>query len=172
MADVAQPWSAQMLERFYEDYRGVARAVLARDSAASRIDPTELAHDAAIRIFRLERMEVGGRTHFLSLAARVMRQVLIDEVRRYRATKRQAPQTMTQWPAAADGETGFDLEAFDDALARLQAADPERGWIVEQRFYAGLTLEEIAAVSGRSESTVKRQWRIARAWLIGELSRD
>lgn len=171
-AEIARPWPARMLERYYDEYRGVARAILARDSANVRIDPTELAHDAAIRLFRLERMDVAGRTHFLSLAARVMRQVLIDEVRRYRAAKRQAPATLTQWPGAGDDDTGLDLEAFDEALGRLQAADPDRGWIVEQRFYGGLTLEEIATVSGRSESTVKRQWRVARAWLIGELARE
>ena len=144
--------------------------MLARDSNA-RVNPTELAHEAALRIFKLERMDVGGRTHFLSLAARIMRQVLIDEVRRHRAAKRQAPPTATQWPGEPD-EPVFDLETFDAALSRLQQSDPERAWVVEQRFYAGLTLEEIAAVSGRSESTVKRQWRVARAWLVEHLSRE
>lgn len=173
MVDGAAPpaqWPARMLEDYYEDYRRVAKAVLARDSARERVNPTELAHEAAVRIFRLERMDVAGRTHFLSLAARVMRQVLIDEVRRHRAAKRQAPPAMTQWPGETV-ESSFDLEDFDDALGRLQAADPERAWIVEQRFYAGLTLEEIARVSGKSESTVKRHWRVARAWLLDELSR-
>lgn len=166
------PWPSRMLEAYYDDYRRVARSVLARDSASERVNPTELAHEAAIRIFKLERMDVGGRTHFLSLAARIMRQVLIDEVRRHRAAKRQAPPTATQWPGGDAGEPAFDLEAFDDALTRLQESDPERAWIVEQRFYAGLTLEEIAAVSGKSESTVKRQWRVARAWLIEQLSHE
>jgi RNA polymerase sigma factor (TIGR02999 family) len=164
------PWPERMLESYYSDYRQLARAVLARDSMRDRVQPTELAHEAAIRLFRLERMDVAGRTHFLSLAARVMRQVLVDEVRRARAAKRQAP-VLTEWPDAA-GTPQFDLEVFDDALARLQAADPERAWVVEQRFYAGLTVEQIAAVSGRSESTVKRQWRVARAWLLEELTRD
>jgi RNA polymerase sigma factor (TIGR02999 family) len=162
-------WPAGMLQAYYDDYRRVARSVLARDSAGERIQPTELAHEAALRIIKLERMDVDGRTHFLSLAARVMRQVLIDEVRRHRAAKRQAPPPATEWPGEPAAQA-FDLEAFDDALNRLQGADPERGWIVEQRFYAGLTLEEIAAVSGKSESTVKRQWRVARAWLIEQLS--
>lgn len=172
-ADTAR-WPARMMERYYSDYRALARAVLARDSARERIQPTELAHEAALRLFRLERMEVSGRTHFLSLSARVMRQVLIDEVRRHRALKRQAP-VLTEWPGEAPdggGDKGFDLEDFDDALARLAQADPERAWVVEQRFYAGLTLEQIAEVSGRSESTVKRQWRVARAWLLDDLSRD
>lgn len=165
-------WPARMFERYYDDYRAVARAVLARDSARDRIQPTELANEAALRLFKLERMDVSQRTHFLSLSARVMRQVLIDEVRRHRAQKRQAP-VLTEWPGAEPEESGnFDLENFDAVLNRLQEADPERAWVVEQRFYAGLTLEEIAEVSGRSLSTVKRQWRVARAWLLEELSRD
>lgn len=158
-----------MLAQYYDEYRRIARALLSRDAAAAVIQPTELAHEAAMRIMQLDRMEVADRAHFLSLAARVMRQVLIDEVRRHRARKRQAP-VMTQWPGETEAP-GFDLADFDDALARLQAVDPERAWVVEQRFYAGLTLEQIAVAGGRSESTVKRQWRVARAWLLEELSR-
>lgn len=165
-------WPVRMFERYYDDYRNVARAVLARDSARERFQPTELANEAAIRLFKLEKMDVSRRTHFLSLSARVMRQVLVDEVRRHRAQKRQAP-PLTQWPGAEDqNDNGFDLENFDDALTRLQEADPERAWVVEQRFYAGLTLEEIAETSGKSLSTIKRQWRVARAWLLEELTRD
>ena len=165
-------WPARMFERYYDDYRAVARKVLARDSARERFQPTELANEAAIRLFKLEKMDVAGRTHFLSLSARVMRQVLIDEVRRHRAQKRQAP-VVTEWPGMeAQSDNGFDLENFDQVLTRLQEADAERAWVVEQRFYAGLTLEEIAEVSGKSLSTIKRQWRVARAWLLEELSRD
>ena len=168
----ADRWPERMFERYYDDYRAVARAVLSRDSARERIQPTELAHEAAIRLFKLERMDVSQRTHFLSLSARVMRQVLIDEVRRHRAQKRQAP-VLTEWPSGeAEESANFDLENFDAVLSRLQEADPERAWVVEQRFYAGLTLEEIAEVSGRSLSTVKRQWRVARAWLLEELTHE
>jgi RNA polymerase sigma factor (TIGR02999 family) len=172
MADQPNEWPARMFERYYDDYRNVARAVLARDSARERFQPTELANEAAIRLFKLEKMDVSRRTHFLSLSARVMRQVLIDEVRRHRAQKRQAP-PLTQWPGAEEqNDSGFDLENFDAALSQLQEADPERAWVVEQRFYAGLTLEEIAETSGKSLSTIKRQWRVARAWLLEELTRD
>jgi len=160
---------AKMVEIYYDEYRRLARKVLSQDSASAYIQPTELAHEAAIRIFKLDRIGISGRTHFLSLSARIMRQVLIDEVRRFRAQKRQAPQVLTQWnlepsPAA------FDIEDFHEALKRLEEVDPERAMIVEQRFFAGLTLEEIATKSGVSKSTVKRQWRVARAWLIDELA--
>jgi RNA polymerase sigma factor (TIGR02999 family) len=172
MTDRSGEWPARMFEQYYDDYRNVARAVLARDSARERVQPTELANEAAIRLFKLEKMDVSRRTHFLSLSARVMRQVLVDEVRKHRAQKRQAP-PLTQWPGAEEQNEGsFDLESFDQALTRLQEADPERAWVVEQRFYGGLTLEEIAETSGKSLSTIKRQWRVARAWLLEELTRD
>ncbi len=162
---------ANMLDRYYKEYRQLARKVLGNDSAAQRIQPTELAHEAAIRLFKLERMDIAGRTHFLSLSARVMRQVLLDEVRRFRAAKRQAPPVMTQWNAEPSPQP-FDIEDFNEALSRLEEVDPEKARIVEQRFFAGLTIEEIAEQSGVSESTVKRQWRVARAWLLDELSQD
>jgi RNA polymerase sigma factor (TIGR02999 family) len=163
--------AAQMLERYYVEYRQLARKVLGRDSASAYIQPTELAHEAALRVFKLDRMDIAGRTHFLSLSARVMRQVLIDEVRRFRAQKRQAPPVVTQWNVEP-APSAFDIEDFHEALKRLEDIDPERARIVEQRFFAGLTIEEIAAASGVSESTVKRQWRVARAWLLNELAGD
>ena len=162
---------SDMLERYYADYRLLARQVLSRDSARSYIQPTELAHEAALRLFKLENIDLAGRTHFLGLSARVMRQVLIDEVRRFRAQKRQLPPVLTQWQVDPAPQH-FDIEDFHEALGRLEAVDPERAKVVEQRFFAGMTLEEIAEVNGVSESTVKRSWRVARAWLINELSGD
>ncbi len=170
--DVDRPQApAELLERYYDDYRQLARKVLGRDSAAVRIQPTELAHEAAIRLFRIEHMDIAGRTHFLSLSARVMRQVLVDEVRRFRAQKRQAPQVVTDWRVAG-APAVIDIEDFHESLGRLEAIDPDRARIVEQRFFAGLTIEEIATASGVSESTVKRQWRVARAWLIDDLAKE
>lgn len=165
----AKAWPAAMLDRYYDEYRRLARNVLSGDSARAYLQPTELAHEAAIRLFRLERMDIAGRTHFLSLSARVMRQVLIDEVRRFRAQKRQAPPVVTQWPED-QARPVFDLEAFDESLKRLYEVDPERARIVELRFYGGLTLEEIADTGEVSLSTVKRQWRVARAWLLNDLA--
>jgi len=93
----------------------------------------------------------------------------MDEVRRMRAAKRQAPPVSTQWPGEA--HASLDLEALDAALSRLEEIDPERARLVEKRFFAGLTIEEIAAEENISPSTVKRQWRAARAWLAAELTR-
>lgn len=134
------------------------------------MQPTDLAHEAVLRVMRLDRLAAHDRVHFLALSARVMRQVLLDEVRRVRAAKRRPP-VQTAWfdPEARATPSPLDIEAFDEALKRLFEIDPERARVVELRFYAGLTLEEVAASTGASASTVKRRWRGARAWLLQAL---
>lgn len=169
MNDASDEAQQRLVAEHYDEFRRVARGVLNGDAVALQIQPTDLAHAAAIKMFKLNRVEVQGRTHFLSLSARIMRQILMDEVRRMRAAKRQAPPVSTQWPGEAT--SSLDLEALDAALARLEDIDPERARLVEQRFFAGLTIEEIAEEQGTSPSTVKRQWRAARAWLAAELTR-
>lgn len=158
-----------LLERHYQEFRQLARNVLNGDGAKLQIQPTDLAHEAAIRLLRLDQIGVKGRTHFLALSARVMRQTLLDEVRRARAKKRQAPGILTMWPDDP-GLAPVDIEALDQVLEELAVASPDRARIVELRFFAGLTIEEIAAHLGESESTVKRRWRAARAWLLERLA--
>ena len=157
-----------LLARHYDEFRRLARKVLSSDGAKLQIQPTDLANGAAIRLLGFERLELKGRTHFLALSARVMRQTLLDEVRRARAKKRQAPGVLTMWPGG-DSAAPVDIEDLDRALVELTEASPERGRIVELRFFAGLTIEEIAEHLGESESTVKRRWRAARAWLLERL---
>jgi RNA polymerase sigma factor (TIGR02999 family) len=162
----------RLLASHYAEFRRIARCVLAADGPKLQIQPTELAHEAAIRVLRLERMEVNDRVHFMALASRIMRQILLDEVRRFRARKRQTPSIETYWGDALhpNQASAFDLEAFDEALDRLAAVDATRARIVEQRFYAGLTMDEIAIALDVSVSTVQRQWRSARAWLLSQMS--
>ncbi|HEX8232518.1 MAG TPA: ECF-type sigma factor [Caulobacteraceae bacterium] len=157
-----------LLARHYEEFRRLARKVLNGDGALVRMQPTELAHEAAIRVMGLHRIDLRDRAHFLALSATVMRQTLIDEVRRARAGKRQAPGVLTMWPRSEEGSP-VDVEALDEALKALAAVSPERARVVELRFFAGLTVEEIAGQTGESESTVKRRWRAARAWLLERL---
>ena len=160
-----------LLARHYEEFRQLARRVLSGDGPKLQIQPTDLAHEAAIRLLRFDKLAVNGRTHFLALSARVMRQTLLDEVRRARAKKRQAPGVLTMWPGEDDsGLAPVDIEDLDKALQELTEASPERGRIVELRFFAGLTIEEIGEHLGESESTVKRRWRAARAWLLDRLA--
>jgi len=156
------------LAAHYDEFRRVAAGVLNGDAQSLQIQPTDLAHEAVIRLSGLNRMDVNGRTHFLSLSARVMRQILIDEVRKMRARKRQAPPVNTLWPES-DGASPIDLEDLDRVLTKLETASPDHARLVERRFFVGLTLEEIAEVDGVSVATLKRQWRAARAWLVAEL---
>ena len=160
----------RLLARHYEEFREIARRVLQADGDRLLLQPTDLAHEAALRVMRLERVAVVDRVHFLALSARVMRQVLLDEVRRVRAAKRRPPvQTFWRDPEVDSPPTRLDIEAFDQALKQLFELDPDRARVVELRFYAGLTLEEVAASTGDSLSTVKRRWRVARAWLLQTL---
>lgn len=166
-ADQRQTSQDLLVAAHYEEFRRIARQILARDAAIGVIQPTELAHEAAIRMMALDRIAWRDQTHFLATAARIMRQTLIDEVRRWRAAKRQAP-VMTRWDAE-DCEPAVDIEQFDDLLTRLGEIAPDRARIVELRFYAGLTIAEIGQTIGLSESTVLRRWRAARAWLLGAM---
>ncbi len=161
-----------MLALYYQDIRSIARRILKRDSAVTLLQPTELAHEAAMRLMKLERMDFRSVPHFLAMAARVMRQALLDEVRRALAKKRQNRQLLTVWPDAEPTAPGLDLEALDAALARLEAISPERARVVELRFFAGLSVEEVAEVQGVSVRTVKRQWQVARIWLSTELGAE
>ena len=170
-ADVAQgdgAAQARLLSAYYAEFRTIARRVLRDDGGQLALQPTDLAHEAAIRILRLDRVRWQGRTHFLATAARVMRQTLIDEVRRFKAGKRRPAEVLTQWPEAA-ADRAVPLDRLDEALEGLFKIDADRARIVELRFFAGLTLEEIAHVLDVSESTVVRRWRGARAWLLQAL---
>ncbi len=157
-----------LMSQCYRELRSIARRVLRADGDALLIQPTDLAHEAAIRVLGLDRIVLRDRSHFLALSARVMRQALLDEVRRYRARKRQAPPILTQWNPGVEA-SNFSLEGFDAALERLFAVDADRARVVELRFYAGLTMTEIAEATDSSVSTVERRWRAARAWLLAAL---
>ncbi|MBC2669553.1 ECF-type sigma factor [Novosphingobium piscinae] len=158
----------RLLGLYYTEFRRVARRILSGDSHRLRLQPTDLVHEAIVRLLGGSAIAVTDRTHLLSLAARVMRNTLIDEVRKHHAAKRGT--VVTLWPEAEGLAGSFDLELFDLSLERLARIEPEGARIVELRFFAGMTLPEIAAALDLSESTVQRRWRTARAWLIKELN--
>ncbi len=167
----SQPARERLLEMCYSELRMIARRMLSGDSSAQRLQPTELANEAALRVLKLDRMEWQDRAHFLATAATVMRQALLDEVRRFRAGKRQAPAVMTTLVDPGIVVEDLDLERLDGSLQRLSEVSPERGRLVELRFFVGLTIEQTAEVLGSSPATVKRQWDAARAWLLRDLTR-
>jgi RNA polymerase sigma factor (TIGR02999 family) len=155
----------QMLAELYGELRAVAAAMLRREAALQTLQPTELVHEAAMRIARLDRMTWQDRQHFFATSARILRQAMLDEVRKKRSAKRQAPPVTIQIDAAPP----LDVEALDAALIKLERAAPELPPQVELRYFVGLGIPEIAAVSNASESTIKRRWQTARLWLASEL---
>jgi RNA polymerase sigma factor (TIGR02999 family) len=158
-----------LLALCYQEFRAIARRVLSGDGDRLQIQPTDLAHEAALRMIRSTSIAPVDQAHFLALGARVMRMTLIDELRRQKSIKRHG-EFVTLWEdVAANDAPALDLELFDDALNRLTDVDAEAARVVELRFYVGLTLEEIARTMVLSESTVQRRWRSARAWLFKEL---
>jgi RNA polymerase sigma factor (TIGR02999 family) len=162
----------QLLALYYEEFRSIARRVLRGENPHGQgrlhIQPTDLVHEAAIRLIHAEGLSVGNQSHFLALAARVMRLTLIDEVRRHKAAKR-GGDVMTLLTDFADEAGALDIEHFDSTLDRLALVDEDAARIVELRFYTGLTMPEIAAQMELSERTVHRRWQTARAWLLKEM---
>jgi RNA polymerase sigma factor (TIGR02999 family) len=159
-----------LLNLCYTELRRLAHRLLAGDAAALRLQPTELVHEAALRVLNLDRMEWRDRAHFLATAATIMRQALIDEVRKFRSAKRQARPVVTTLFDPGVATIDLDIEKLDAALRELAQVDPERARLVELRFFAGLTVGETAEVLELSTATVKRRWDVSRAWLLRRLS--
>lgn len=157
-----------LLARHYDELRRVARRIICSDGQRHLLQATELVNEAVLRLIASGLEDVERREHLLALAARTMRRVLIDEARRARAAKRQAPKLVTAWPGGP--QAGLDVEALDDAVAALEAFSPEHSRIVELRFGLGLTVEETARLIDMPERTVKRRWQAARAWLQDHLT--
>lgn len=157
----------------YSELRRSAAALLRRDRNAFSVQPTELVHDALIRLLG-SAPDMESRSHFLGLAARAMRQVLVDRARRRQALKRGGAWERTTLGdvAGAAGVSPEELIALDDALTRLGAQDPRLRDVVQYRYFGGLNDQEIAATLGVTERTVQRDWQRARAWLHAELSLD
>ena len=157
----------RMLADLYGELRLAAARLLRREAPFLTLEPTDLVNEAALRVMQLERMNWHDRQHFFATGARILRQAMIDAIRRRRSAKRQVPTILF---ASKDDEARIDVEALDAALSRLEEVSPELARIVELRFFAGLGTAEIAAVTDSSESTVKRRWRTARLWLAAELA--
>jgi len=155
----------------YADLRRIARQILAGEGRDCAIDPTDLVHNAALRLLALRDTAIADEGHVLALSARIMRRDLIDRARAARAAKRVPPELMTAWPGDV-AAPAIDAEALDSALEALEAYSPEHAKIVELRFTFGLTVEETARVTGIPERTVKRRWQSARAWLHDQMTRD
>jgi len=160
----------RVFAQVYADLHAIA-ARQAAHGAGPRT--TSLVHEAWLRLAGADRLDMNSRAHFFAIAARAMRQITIDRVRREQADKRgggldiTALDTMLHDAAMPDDDG--QLFELDRALAALEAIDPEAVKLVELRFFAGLPLEDIAPLLGTSERTLKRRWRTARAFLHRQL---
>lgn len=162
----------QLLPMVYDDLRKVARRQLNRVSNPDKVlDTTVLVHESYLKMVDQNRVDWTSRAHFLGVAARAMRQVVIDYARRRGAAKRGGnaiQTTINEGHIAIDDQADF-LLSLDQALSRLEARSPRLARIVECRFFAGLSEEETAAAMGISLRTAQRDWMKARAWLQEEL---
>lgn len=166
--------AARVLSQIYADLRAIAATYQRHERPGHTLEATAVVHEAYLRLFGREQIRWQSRSHFLGLAARVMRRVLVDYAREHGARKRGGDR---QRVAVIDlgGLTSTrapDLLALDDALHDLTARDSRQAQIVEARFFGGLNVEQTAAYVGVSRATVIRQWRLAKAWLYGELNRE
>lgn len=165
----------RLFARVYDELSRVASRQAARLRASESMSTSVLVHEAYLKLVGHGRSGAKDRPHFFAIAARAMRQILIDHARHRGRGKRGAGSPhvaleRVEIAAAGDGGPAVeDLLALDRALERLAAVDAELGRLVEWRFFAGLTLDEIAGLTGVSERTLKRDWRVARAILLREL---
>jgi len=157
----------------YEELRRLASHYLRQEAPGHTLQTTALVHEAYLRMVNQDAVDWQGRTHFFGIAARLIRQILVDHARKRQAGKRDSGGPLLSFDESIElPDCGqVDLVRLDDALAGLAKIDGQQSRIVELRYFGGLSVEEAAQLLGISPRTVKRQWAMARAWLYRELSR-
>jgi RNA polymerase sigma factor (TIGR02999 family) len=156
----------------YKDLRDIARHHLQRERPGHTLQSAALVHEAYLRLLDQRPFDTENRAHFLAVASRLMRQILVDYARSHGAAKRGADRRVELDTSLVLPQVrGADVVALDDALNGLAKLDEQQGRIVELRFFGGLATEEIAEVLDISPSTVKRDWNVAKAWLTRQMKK-
>ncbi len=156
----------------YKELRDIARLHLMRERPGHTLQSAALVHEAYLRLLDQRPFHTENRAHFLAVASRLMRQILVDYARSHGAAKRGADRRVELDASIVLPQIRTaDVVALDDALNDLTQLDEQQGRIVELRFFGGLATEEIAEVLGISPSTVKRDWNVAKAWLTREMKK-
>jgi RNA polymerase sigma factor (TIGR02999 family) len=161
-----------LLPAVYGELHRQAEGFMRQQPADHTLQATALVHEAYLRLVDQRHTEWQSRVHFFGVAAKAMRSVLVDHARARRAAKRGSGATMLTFGHAervADPKAHVDVLDLNEALQRLTDLDPEKGRLVELRYFGGLSIEEAAEVLEMSPATAKRQWNAARAWLRREL---
>jgi len=158
----------------YRELHHLAKRYMRRERAGHTLQTTALVNEAYLRLVDCGTVQWQNRAHFFAVAARVMRQILVDYARGRRSNKRGGQELHVALDEAAEvpQSRGVDLIALDDALQSLARIDLRKSQVVEMRFFAGLTLEEIAEVFKVSSRTVSRDWELAQAWLYREITKQ
>ena len=160
----------------YRELRATAARQLRRERGDHTLQPTALVHEAYLKLAEQHRAGWKNRGHFFAVAARLMRRILVDHARAHRAAKRGRGVDKVPLDTAVvleiEAASPPDALAVDEALTRLTAIDARQGHVVELRCFGGLTIEETAEAMGLSLTTVKHEWRLAKAWLTRELRGD
>jgi RNA polymerase sigma factor (TIGR02999 family) len=162
----------QLFAAVYPQLRQIASRFLQHERGDHTLEPTALVNELALRLLGSEPIAYSDRAHFFALAAQMMRRILIDHARARVAEKRGGVQqrvnlsSVEEWQPAPQSE---DVLMLDEALSRLEHADGRAAKVVELRFFGGLREQEVADVLGVSVITVKRDWKVARAWLVDQL---
>jgi RNA polymerase sigma factor (TIGR02999 family) len=165
---------SELLPLVYEELRKLAAHKLANEAPGQTLQPTALVHEAWLRLAKPDDAHWQNRTHFLSAAAEAMRHILIDNARRKQRLRhggglRRVNLEHVDLASATDDET---LLRVDEVLTKFAAEDPVKAELVKLRYFAGLSIPEAAEAMGMSESTAKRAWAYARAWMYDELKRE
>lgn len=158
---------AKVLPLVYDELHTLAERALRGERPDHTLQPTALINEAYLRLADQSGVKWQSRSHFVAVAATMMRRILVDHARAHIAQKRGGGQTRIELnEAVAAGETkSIDLEALDEALAELSRLDERQGRIVEMRYFGGLSVEETAGLLDISPATVKREWNSAKAWM-------
>ncbi len=162
-----------LLPLIYGELKRLAASYLRRERSDHTLQPTALVNEAYIKLVDIKQVSWQNRAHFIGVAANQMRRILVDHARQHNALKRGGEfhiLTLNEEIDKAD-EQSAELVALDDALTELAKMDPIKAKIVELRYFGGLTTEETAEVLGVSAITIKRHWKMAKAWLYGQLTK-
>ncbi len=171
-ADNRQEAANELLPLVYNELKRIASNYLRRERSDHTLQPTALVHEAYLKMVDITQVSWQNKAHFLGVAANQMRRILVDYSRQHNAMKRGGEFHILTLNEEIDKaiEQSTDLIALDDALNELAKMDPVKAQMVELRYFGGLTVEETAEVLGVSAITVKRHWRMTKAWLYGQLT--
>jgi len=179
VTQLLQDWSGgdqaaadKLMPLVYEELRRLAHQYMRREKPGHTLQTSALVNEAYVRLVDQSKIQWEGRAHFFGIAARLMRQILVDQARRKNFAKRGggAIQVSLDSANAVAHEQSANVMALDEALKTLEQTDPRKGRIVELRFFGGMSIEETAEALKVSPGTVMREWTFARAWLRNQMS--